>query len=292
MSASAAIWPPAVQEYSRVGEPQALPASGDPLLIEYGYLGGERATYRAGKRQFTAIAYRFKDATGAFAAAQLQPKAWVAKGNYALEVVEGRLAPSEIDVMFRDLESFRHTAPPLLAAYVPQGTGEVHSVLGAESLKTYLPQIPVSAAGLDFGLEAQVGDIQLAGKPARIAIFRFPNPQVARVKAAELAVALPTGVLKRTGPLVAVVWAKDATPLDPLAADKLLTPVEFKAIVIANEANPDAPVKEAAKMILSIFALAGILLAACVVGGGLFGGMRIFLRRKDDAGGPLQTLGL
>ena len=84
----------------------------------------------------------------------------------------------------------------------------------------------------------------------------------------------------------------DGSGIDAKAADAFLAPVEFKAVVIENEANPDAPVRDAAKMMLSIFLLAGILLVACIFAGAMFGGLRVFMRRKEGADGAFQTLKL
>lgn len=289
-AAQAAIWPPAIQEFTRKGEPRAVEMT-DPLLQEYGIEAAESADYTSGKRTFTATAWRFRDATGAVAASQVNTGT-TSKGNYVLQLEEGRLSRSELNGVFHDLAGFREPPQPTLPQYLPKSLTNTKYVIGPESLKRFIPGLSPSAAGLDMGIEAQVGTAKVAGLDAKFALFRFPTPQIARLKANELENGLPGSIIKRSGPLVAALWALDGSGIDAKVADTFLAPVEFKAVVIENEANPDAPVRDAAKMMLSIFLLAGILLVACIFAGAMFGGFRVFMRRKEGADGAFQTLKL
>ncbi len=289
-AAQAAVWPPAIQDFTRKGESRVAEMA-DPLLKEYGIEAAESADYSSGKRTFTATAWRFRDATGAIAAA-LANTGTTAKGNYVLQVEDGKLSRSELNGIFHDLAGYREPPRPTLPQYLPKTLINIRYILGSESLKQFIPGLSPSTAGLEMGIEAQVGTAKVSGLDAKFALFRFPTPQIARLKTGELENGLPGSIIKRSGPLVAALWALDGSGFDAKAADAFLAPVEFKALVIENEANPDAPIREAAKMMLSIFVLAGILLAGCLFAGAMFGGFRILMRRNEGADGSFQTLKL
>ena len=89
---------------------------------------------------------------------------------------------------------------------------------------------------------------------------------------------MPGSVVKRSGPLVAVVLG--AT--DPDAVERLLAKVNYQASLTWNEPTQDAVVKEAGRMMLSIFALAGVLSALAVTTGVIFGLLRYARRRLSS----------
>jgi len=309
----AAIWPPTVQEFTRQGEPQPWNATSDhELWQEYGLSAAERADYRAGDRAFTATAWRFKDSTGSLAAWQWQrPEAskpakglphgvtfdqgsMAAKGNYLVRVDGSRLSSSELDQVFADLTEFRQPPTPSLPDYLlPSRTrNSERYVLGSKSLERFIPGVSPERAGLHLGVEAQVADYTIAGANTRLVLFRYPTPQIARMKLAEFSTDV-SAATHRSGPLLAVLWPLAGPAVDAKAGASLVSKIEFKAVLIENEANPNQPVKDAANMILSIFTLAGGLLALCLAGGLAMAAIRMYARRGPNGGAdPFQTLHL
>ncbi|MDX2181757.1 MAG: DUF6599 family protein [Bryobacteraceae bacterium] len=305
LSINAAIWPPALQEFARQGEPRRATLENPALWQEYGLITQERAEYSAGARTFNATAWQFKDATGSVAAWQWQrpadakpvkgasqiaasPNVMVAaKGNYLVRIEGSRLSGSEIDQLFADLPGFREPPVTSLPDYLPKGTApnSERYVLGPQSLKAFLPEISSEAAGLDFGVEIQLAKLS----EATLAIFRYPTPQIARLKAAELSHYAPS--IHRSGPLVAILRPVEGTSVNA-RAEAILKTIQYRAVLMENEANPIKPAKDAANMLLSIFALAGILLGLCLAGGLLVGGFRIATARKGVDSGAFQTLDL
>lgn len=287
---SSAVWPPALQEFSRSGPERPLPP-GDAIQAEYGLVEGAEATYEAGKRRFTASAWRYQDATGAIAASQARLGSMV-RGNYVIAVTEGSLSKSEISTAFLDLVEFREPTKPTLPTYLPPriATGTLRYVLGEQSLRAYLPSWTSSEMGFDLGAEAEVADITVGGSPARLVLIRYATPQIARMKATQLA--RPARFIKRSGPLLAVLSRPDGGNIDPTAATSALASVEFRAVLIESEPNPNRFVKDSANMLLGIFALAGILLAVCLGGGLAFGLVRVLFTRSREATGQVQTLHL
>ncbi|MCX6598694.1 MAG: hypothetical protein NTV70_20270 [Acidobacteria bacterium] len=305
LPAQAAVWPVAFQEFARQGEPRAWKATdGVALWTEYGLETAESAEFKSGDRAFTATAWRFKDATGALAAWQLQrPTAAkpakgmelaasfpggivAAKGNYLIRVEGANLSGSEIYPVFDGLPGFREQSLPSLPSYLPptRVANSERFVLGEKSLASFLPGWSAERVGLDLGVEVQVSQVAFGAGEAKVAIFRYPTPQLARLKAAEFEGDQKLAV-HRSGPLVAVLMAQDGSAVDRQAGSGLLSVIAYRGVVMQNEPNPNQPIKDAANMMLSIFTLAGVLLVLCLVGGLAVGGYRIYSDRNAGPGG-------
>ena len=89
-------------------------------------------------------------------------------------------------------------------------------ITGPNSLQKFHPGISPSVAAFHYGAEAQLGVFRSAKGDITMSIFNYPTPQIAMAKENDFR-NLPGGpVVKRTGPLVAVVLA----PPDPDAAER------------------------------------------------------------------------
>jgi hypothetical protein len=304
----AAVLPPAIQEFARLGEARVWQFdAGEEVWKEYGLLEAETAEYQGARRPFTITAWRMADATGAMAAFQWKQPAdsapvptlryaarWAtgvlaAQGNYLLRIDGYRPSASELTVLFRDLEGYRDGPLPLLPTYLPDNRlpGADRYIVGPRSLKAFLPSWTPEQAGFDLGAEIQVAAIP----GARLVIARYPTQHIAKAKRKELA-SLPGAALHRSGPLLALILPLDGSSTlagDPAA---ILSQIEFRGDVTANEANPLKFPKQAANMLLSIFALAGILLLICLGAGLVVGGIRVLRARNSPSGDPFQTLRL
>jgi hypothetical protein len=82
-------------------------------------------------------------------------------------------------------------------------------------------------------------------------------------------------VAKRAGPLLAVI----VQPPDPDVAERLLAKVGYNVNLMWNEQVGGPTIKDSAKMILTIMALAGIVLGICLAAGIGFGAIRVVLRK-------------
>ena len=121
-----------------------------------------------------------------------------------------------------------------------------------------------------------------------LAIFDYPTPQIARQKQADFE-ALKTAIVKRSGPLVAVILA----PPDPDAAERLLAQVRYEAQITLNERVP-GPRDNVGVMLLNIVIFGGILIVFCIIAGFFVGGFRILLfgRKKGPDADPMILLHL
>ena len=106
-----------------------------------------------------------------------------------------------------------------------------------------------------------------------LVIFSYPTPQIAMQKEADFR-GIPAAMVKRSGPLVAVVLA----PPDPDAAERLLAQVQYEASVTLDQYVPTQR-DNIGKLVINAFVLIGILLGfrGCVRL--LLGGFRAFRRR-------------
>ena len=125
---------------------------------------------------------------------------------------------------------------PVLPGYLPserpgaQQRAVRHRACG---LQRFDPAIPPSVAGFHFGAEAQMGVFHNPKGDMTLAIFNYPTQQMAMQKIGEFE-KLPGAVVKRSGPMIAVVLA----PPDPDFAEHLLGQVRYQAEVTRDEYVP------------------------------------------------------
>lgn len=303
-SAQAAVWPEQFGGFNRKSVSVPELSQGKNLLDEFGFVSAETADYSSGPASFSAAAYQFKDSTGAFAffEAQRPSGARPAKAaDVAIETPSGLLVehqnyvfrfdgrkprPAELKSFFAGLEHVDQHPLPVLRRYLPERQLVPNSqryVLGPVSLAQFEPRIPVQTAGFEFSTEAHLGKYQAQGGEATLAVFSYPNAHIARNRLAEFS-KLPGAVVKRSGPLVAVVLGA-AQP----ASEELLARVNYQAEVTVSDLPPPPKptVSNVAQMLLTIFSLAGFLLLLCIAGGVLmglfrFGGRRFFGSKNAD----------
>ena len=246
-------------------------APGNPLLWkEFGLRSAEQADF--GARRITA--FEMQDVTGAVAASEWLPGS-VPVGHMLLACT-GK-CPVEAKEYSRFLSDTGSGYPPSLPAYLPRRdviSGTERYVLGPVGLAEFAPGFPSAAVGWQFSPEGDLMHYRIPAGEAVLAVLSYPTPQIARQQADVWRKVNGTFV-KRTGPLVAIV----SGIADRNAAWGLLNQVNYTADVTMNEAAQKNHAKSLANMILSIFALAGILIVFCLVSGLVFAGGRMMLRR-------------
>jgi len=291
--AQAAVWPEQFGAFRResVGPAVVTDAS---VWTEFGLDGSEQADYSSAKERFRASAYRFRDPTGALAAFQWQRPADArpsAIGEHASETAkvavfafhnylfrfEGRKPdPAELTGFLEALPQLDQSALPVLPGYLPV-EGLVRNseryLLGPASLRAFEPRIPPSVAAFHLGAEAQIARFEGKGGRIDLAIFSYPTPHIARERLAAFS-ALPGAMVKRSGPLVAVVLS----PKDPDEAEVLLSKIQYQATLTWNEYTPTAR-DNIGTLILTIFKLTGLIALIFLVAGVGMGGLRLLGRR-------------
>jgi hypothetical protein len=290
---NAAVWPDQFGAFTKAPS-KPVEVAGKNVWNEYGLQETEQAEYSSGAERFTAVAFRFRDPTGALAAFQWQTPAGAtpsALGKYSVETPQAALVAfhnylfrfdgrkpqaAEMAPMLGVLPRLDQSAVPSLPGFLPSEnlvSGSTRYVIGPASLEAFEPRIQPSLAAFHVGTEAQLAKYKAQGGELALAIFSFPTPDFARERAAEIS-KLPGAMVKRSGPLVAVILS----PSDKDAAERLLARVNYQATISWSQYVPTRR-DNIGNLILGILSLAGILILFCLVAGIAFGGLRIILRR-------------
>jgi hypothetical protein len=306
--ASAAILPGKIGTFERASTGQ--PAIEDRAIWdEYGLKASENGVFEADKTRFSVTIWRLQDPTGALGAFQWQRPAGatpsaVAKlaaetktglvlvhGNYLISFDGYKPTKEELDGLESALLNVDNSSLPVLAGYLPSERLEANSeryVTGPAALQKFFPAIPPSVAAFNYGTEAQVGLFKKGKAEMTVGIFNYPTHQIAmqQVGAFEK---LPGAVVKRSGPMIAVVVA----PADADFAQQVLSQIRYQAEITESEYVPtqrDNP----GNLLYNAFLLIGILLALAVFSGLFYGGIR-GARRRFGKGGeedPIVSLHL
>ena len=250
------------------------PAGNPDVWREFGLKAAEQADYGSHR----VIAYEMQDVTGAIAAVDwargTDPNA-IALGRFVLSC-SGK-CPAKPDSYLKSLPETRGGSAPALPGYLPQQgaiPGTERYILGPASLAEFASSIPHTLVGFQFSPEADLIRYHTPAGDATLAVFSYPTPQIARQQAEGFR-KLSGAFVKRSGPLVAIATGV----ADKNAAWGLLNQVNYEVQVTMNDAARKSQAKSIANMVLSIFALAGILILFCLGSGLLFAGGRMALQR-------------
>ncbi len=297
--AGAAILPDTVGAFKKAST-SAAAVSDRSLWNEYRLKGSETASYKDGNASFTATVFQLGDTTSALGvfdwhrdpkatlskaaplAAQTPDSLMVAQGNYVLLFSGYKPSADELNSVLTSLKNVDTTTLPTLPGYLPADNLQPNSqryVTGPVSLERFYPGITPSAAGFNYGAEAQLASFRTPKGDLRLAIFEYPTHQIAMQKAGDLE-KLQGAVVKRSGPLVAVILS----PVDPDAAQKVLSQVRYEAAITFDQYVPTQK-DNIGDLVLTAFLLIGLLLGVSIVAGLFVGGYRRWwakIRGKEE----------
>ena len=293
LPAHAAVFPESIGDF-KCGQP-LTPATPDAALYsEFGFQQAEQVTCSSGSRQFTALAWRMRDSTGALAlfqalrpadaapatvtdmAAQIGPDGLlIATANYVIRFAGRIPTKEEVDALAGKLPQTEHSALPTLAGVLPAEDLIPNSqryVLGPVSLERFEPRISPSLAAFSLGAEAQMGRYRTPSGEMTMAIFSYPTPSIARERQTEF-LKLPSALAKRAGPLVAViVQAPNADD-----AERVLARVQYQAGVSWSPIDSEGGGTDMGNLIVTGILLAGVIVGASLLAGIWLGGFRALL---------------
>ena len=213
-------------------------------------------------------------------------------GNYLLAFGGHTPDAAELGVLFDGLRNVDGTVLPSLLGNLPGRDLVANSeryITGPSSLTKFLPAIPPSVAAFHYGAEGQMGVFHGPKGDMGLVIFSYPTPQIAMLKEVDFR-GIPGGnIVKRSGPLVAVVLA----PPDADAAERLLAQVQYQAQVTLDQWVPTKR-DNIGNLVINAFILIGILLGFAIVSGVAYGALRAFWRRgnRGEEADALTTLHL
>jgi hypothetical protein len=305
--ASAAILPEMIGAYQR-SEVSAPSMSDRAVWDEYGLKASETATYLSGPGRMGVTVWRLQDSTAALAAfdwqrpegakpsnaaslaAETSKALILVHGNYLLLFSGFKPSADELRGVYAALPDADPSPLPTLPGFLPSQDLVANSeryILGPASLEKFDSGIPPSVAAFHLGAEGQLGVFHSPKGDLTMALFSYPTHQIAMQKEGDFR-KIPGSVVKRSGPLVAVVLS----PVDADAAERVLARVRYEAQVTLSERVPRKG-ENVGTMIISIFNLTGILLVFCVIAGLFVGGFRtLVLGRRGQVDEQFITLHL
>ncbi len=292
-TARADVLPEQILDFKR-GEETPVKLENRALWDEFGYDASAQASYAGPGGSFKLTVWRLKDSTGAMAAFHwLKPpnaaaskfeklavetpeSLFFAFGNYLFRY-DGRQPKSgEFDRLIAALPRLEKGALPTLPGVLPSKnriSASERYILGPVSLAAFAPSIPPSAAAFSAGGEGIAGKFRAPSGELNLAIFAYPTHHIARDRLPDFQ-KIPGAVVKRSGPLVAVVLP----PADRDDAERLLAEVRYEATVTFSQPVPGGE-QNVGKLIIAIFILCGLLLLFALGAGFAVGGFRVLFRK-------------
>ncbi len=293
-------------------------AAADPahaaLLREDGLTDASTARYAGPAGEIAARAYRFGDATGAYAAFTALRDAGMhnealgvdgaAVGNRFLfwtgaTVIDASAGKADAATLhaLRELAAAlpkphgSSAVPPPMRGYLPVAglrAETVHYAIGPAGYAASGAPLPESV--IDFSRDAEVATAKYSihGQTGSLLLLAYPTPQMADNRrkaiaallqsggAAGLPVGSPGVVVESIGPLVALT----AGPISAAEAHTLIQGIRYNTVLTIN--HPEGYVSEvskAAKLLLGIAYMVIILAVAAVLLAVFLGGGRVLIRR-------------
>ncbi len=303
-----AFLPHSFAGWTQAGSPQVTTnaakadAAYPAVLQEYGFTDSETATYtRDDGRKLTIKAARFKDATGAYGAftfyrqqpmkveeigtkaASANDRILFFRSNVLVDASFDRVTEMSAAEL-RELAGMLPVAAgsadnlPTLPQYLPKNDAVANSaryILGPQALMAV--KAPLTAEQIDFKVEPEVLTQDYTSKDGdlELTVIDYPTPQIAGERLRALQANAPTLLLRRSGPLLAVVTGATGSS----AAKDLLNAVNYEAEVTWDQATSVSKRDNIGNLIVAVFALIGIILLVSLIFGLFFGGIRVVLQR-------------
>jgi hypothetical protein len=130
-----------------------------------------------------------------------------------------------------------------------------------------------SSLGFDFSAEAAMASYRVRGSTAKLLLMLYPTQHIAKKHADELPPNTSGRFIKRSGPLMAIVYGSNNESI----AAAILDDVSHEFKVTWDEPPPGLGL---GTMIVTIFTFIGIALAFTLIAGISYGGLRVFMKSR------------
>ncbi|MFZ1203452.1 MAG: DUF6599 family protein [Candidatus Acidiferrales bacterium] len=301
------------QAFGASGMPSSANAQADAAsaATEYGFAGGESATYTQGSQSLDVTLYKMKDPTGAYgeysylrvpgmAPANLtdhssitSDRALVLAGNLVVEIQGNNLTAHTADLkaLVNAVAQHAHEEPlPTLWQDLPQKNvveGTDRYVLGPQTLNQLFPGGIGDSVAFSKGAEAEVARYHLGGHEATLLIVDFPTPQMAEHMLADIKTkynvdgsqpgsSAPPLFAVRSLTLLAVI----AGVPSQTEADALLAQVQSGAELTWDEPTFQFKEPSIEMMIVGAIEGTGVICLFALIAGLAFGGLRVIVKRS------------
>jgi hypothetical protein len=301
------------QPFGASGVPSSAnsPAEASSAAAEYGFAGGERATYTQGTQSIDVTLYKMKDPSGAYGeysylrvpgmeradftehSAITPDRALVLTSNLVVDIEGKDLTAHAADLKVLVNAVAQHTQDGLLPTLwqdlprkdVVEGTDRY--VLGPQTLNQLFPGGLGDSVAFSKGAEAEIARYRLGGHDATLLIVDFPTPQMAEHMLADIKTKYDVNGSQPSSnsqPLFAVrsltLLAIVAGVPSQTEADALLAQVQSGAELTWDE--PTFRFKEPSieMMIVGAIQGTGVICLFALIAGLAFGGLRLVVKRS------------
>ena len=170
---------------------------------------------------------------------------------------------------------FGRSEKPPVAAYLPgmnlvEGTEKY--ILRPELIETS-SGLDAQNLGFELSAEAATATYRREGDTAKLLLLLYPTQHIARKQAEALPSTGPAMFVKRSGPLMAIVYGARNEAL----ASAILDEVSHEFKVTWDEGSPGLGL---GTMLVTIFTFIGVALAFTTMVGVSFGGIRVFMKSR------------
>lgn len=315
LPASVAGWnaasPQANQDLAQIAGPAAA------ALKEYEVQSAESNSYTHGADSLTVAVYTFKNTAGAYGAYSFlrtpdmaqanltqhssisSDRALALTGNLVVQCSGKNLRKDDDPIVLLVALAGGHArfgAYPALPEQLPTENlipRSDHFVWGPVALNQFLPLAGGDWLNLSKGAEAEIGRYRLAGRDATLVLVDYPTPQLAQEQIKQLQSRLGVttlndkGAVADAGSAASRLYARrDSTMVALLtgapsakAADSLLGKVESGLVLTWNTEVLEKPQPSMVTIVIGTFVGAGEICAFTLLGGILFAGIRLLIKR-------------
>jgi hypothetical protein len=317
LPASVADWNSVQPSQSASGDLQQIAGTASAALKEYGARSAETRTYTHATDSLTVVLYTFQNTAGAYGAysflrtpdmaqanltqhsSMSANRALALTGNLVLDFAGKNLRKDgdPITLLIAEAGGYAHWgAYPALPQRLPTENfvpRSDHFILGPVALAQFLPQLSGDSLEFSKGAEAEVGRYRLGSRDAALLILYYPTPQIAAEGLQYLQ--KDTGAItadnqeanERLGRNPAPIYVhRDSMMItlvagapSPEAANSLLSQVHPGLILTWDTEVIEKPQPSMATIVIGTFVGAGEICAFTLLGGLLFAGFRLLVKR-------------
>ena len=278
---------------------------------EYGFAGGEQASYAEGPQTLEVTLYKMKDPSGAYGEYSYQrvpgmeranltdhssitpDHALVLTGNLVVDIQGKNLTAHAADLKALVTALRKHAQEgPLSTLWqdVPQKNiveGTDRYILGPQTLDQLFPGGLGGSVDFSNGAEAEVAQYRVGGRDATLLIVDFPTPQMAESMLANIQRNFNVNGSKPGSNSPAFFASRSLTLLAVVAgapsekeADALLGQVQPGTVLTWNE--PTFQFKEPSIGVMVVGAIegTGVICLFALIAGLAFGGLRLVVKRS------------
>jgi len=295
---------------SGVPSPGGAPASGAAAATEYGFAGGERATYTQGAGTLSVALYKMKDPSGAYGEYSYQrapgmqraelaehssisaERALALTGNLVVDVQGKNLASQTADLKALVNSVAQHAQAgslPTLWQRLPEKNivqASDRYILGPQTLDQFFPAGLGSSINFSTGAEAEVARYRVNGGEATLLLVDFPTPQMAEGAIASMKKQYNVNGSQSGSSSPALYAARSLTVMEVVAgapsqaeAKALLDEIPSGAVLTWDEPTFQFKEPSIEMMVVGAIEGTGVICLFALIAGLAFGGFRLVVKR-------------